>query len=99
MHQGHESNVADSAHLMADYGSPSGHRSPKVFRVSTHVRIATPGDARAIAEIHVTLWQEGYRGQLPTTTSRRCQLMLAKRGGRSPFSGSSCGRWSTPPHR
>jgi ribosomal protein S18 acetylase RimI-like enzyme len=33
--------------------------------VSTGVRIATPDDARAIAEIHVASWQEGYRGQLP----------------------------------
>ena len=33
--------------------------------MSTDVRIATPDDARAIAEIHVTSWQEGYRGQLP----------------------------------
>jgi len=33
--------------------------------VSTVVRIATPEDARAIAEIHVASWQEGYRGQLP----------------------------------
>ena len=33
--------------------------------MSTGVRIATPDDARAIAEIHVASWQEGYRGQLP----------------------------------
>jgi ribosomal protein S18 acetylase RimI-like enzyme len=33
--------------------------------VSKDVRIATPDDARAIAEIHVASWQEGYRGQLP----------------------------------
>jgi GNAT superfamily N-acetyltransferase len=33
--------------------------------VSTDVRIATSDDARAIAEIHVASWQEGYRGQLP----------------------------------
>jgi ribosomal protein S18 acetylase RimI-like enzyme len=33
--------------------------------VSTDVRIATPNVARAIAEIHVASWQEGYRGQLP----------------------------------
>jgi GNAT superfamily N-acetyltransferase len=33
--------------------------------VTTDVRIATSDDARAIAEIHVASWQEGYRGQLP----------------------------------
>ena len=33
--------------------------------MSTGNRIATPDDARAIAEIHVASWQEGYRGQLP----------------------------------
>jgi GNAT superfamily N-acetyltransferase len=33
--------------------------------VSTDVRIATAGDARAIAEIHVASWQQGYRRQLP----------------------------------
>lgn len=33
--------------------------------MSPDVRIATPDDARAIAEIHVASWQEGYRGQLP----------------------------------
>jgi GNAT superfamily N-acetyltransferase len=33
--------------------------------VSTGVRNATADDARAIAEIHVASWQEGYRGQLP----------------------------------
>ena len=33
--------------------------------MSTKVRIATADDARAIAEIHVASWQEGYRGQLP----------------------------------
>jgi hypothetical protein len=33
--------------------------------VSTDVRIPTPDDARAIAEIHVASWRDGYRGQLP----------------------------------
>jgi L-amino acid N-acyltransferase YncA len=33
--------------------------------VSTELRIAGPSDARAIAEIHVASWREGYRGQLP----------------------------------
>lgn len=33
--------------------------------MSTDVRIATPDDARVIAEIHVASWQEGYRGQMP----------------------------------
>jgi ribosomal protein S18 acetylase RimI-like enzyme len=33
--------------------------------VSADARIATPNDARAIAEIHVASWQGGYRGQLP----------------------------------
>ena len=33
--------------------------------MSTDVRIATSDDARAIAEIHVASWQEGYQGQLP----------------------------------
>lgn len=33
--------------------------------MSTGIRIATAADARAIAEIHVASWQEGYRGQLP----------------------------------
>ena len=32
--------------------------------MSTGVLIATPDDARAIAEIHVASWQQGYRGQL-----------------------------------
>ena len=33
--------------------------------MSTDVRIATPDDARVIAEILVASWQEGYRGQMP----------------------------------
>ena len=32
--------------------------------MSTDVRFATPDDARAIAEIHVASWHEGYRGLL-----------------------------------
>jgi GNAT superfamily N-acetyltransferase len=38
--------------------------------VSTDVRNATADDARAIAEIHVASWQEGYRGQLPESYLR-----------------------------
>lgn len=33
--------------------------------MSVHVRAAAPGDAPGIAHVHVTSWQQAYRGVLP----------------------------------
>jgi ribosomal protein S18 acetylase RimI-like enzyme len=39
-----------------------------------NVRFANPGDARAIAEIHVHAWQQGYRDALPEALLRKLSL-------------------------
>jgi len=67
--------------------------------VSTDVRIATPDDARAIAEIHVASWQEGYRGQLPdsflrslSADARKTRWAQSLRGGASVLLAEHAGK-------
>ena len=52
-----------------------------------NVRAATPEDAEAIAEVHVTSWQESYRGLIPQSVLDTLSIPDRKVAWRNAFTG------------
>ncbi len=74
-------------------------RKPRGFAEGVQVRLATPSDAPAIAEIHVASWQVAYRGLFPDEALDRLSVAARLAEWTHLLSDASIAAWVCVPDR